>query len=65
MIDLELLFLILTELKQEAIDGITSPPGRDAFAFGAIHGQMQALSAFEARLRAEVSKFNNHEDDEA
>lgn len=64
MIDLNLILLLLNELRAEALESVVTPTGRDAFAFGAVHGQLRVIEEFRARLEAKIEEIHqgNHED---
>lgn len=56
MIPLEIVLLIINGVRNDAIEMIANPVGRDGFAYGQAHGWMQAANAFQERLNAAVEE---------
>lgn len=64
MIEIDEILQLLRELKEEALDSVRSPTGRDAFAFGAAHGQIRAMDEFQARFEALIQTRFEKEQEE-
>ena len=62
MIPLEVVFRLLGELRADNIGLIGTPTGRDAFAFGDIHGAFRTIQEIEDRLTKLVEESNQGEE---
>jgi hypothetical protein len=64
MIDLSILLTLLDAMRAEVIDGLATPSGRDAFAFGEVSGQMRLLADFRGRLEEKINElYQENEED--
>jgi hypothetical protein len=65
VIPLESILQLIKTLADEAIKGIIAGGDgqRDAFAFGAINGQLRVLGELDARLNALIEQANSSEDE--
>lgn len=61
MIPLEVILLLLDKLKQEVIEGLSSPGDTSSFGFGMLHGQFVLLEEFHKRLNNTVETANRSE----
>jgi hypothetical protein len=63
MIDLNLILDLLKEMQAEINEGLATPKGRDAFAYGEVVGQTALLEDFKRRLNEKINKHYNENED--
>lgn len=63
MIDLNIILGLLDAMRAEVIDGLATPKGRDAFAFGEVSGQMALIEDFRRRLEEKINELYQDNED--
>jgi hypothetical protein len=59
MIPVELLLLLLDQLKGEAFEMVTNPGARDAFAFGEAHGAIKTVERMREKINDLIEDIDN------
>lgn len=63
MIPLEVIFALLDRQRAETIELAERGEGRDAFAFGSVHGRFAAIADFREALNDFVEQHQRGSDD--